>query len=738
MSIEAFKLYGTVEVKGIGPAIAELKSLDTAAASVARSVPGSFSALYAMTPLLAGAATVLASTFGAAVTGIWSLASKAAEAGGHLQDLSQQTNYSVETLSLLKAEAKTSGTDLDSLSSSLVIFQKNLTKSADGNDKLSEAFKTLGVTSTDNEIALKQVFTGLANVKDKTQQTALAMEVFGRSGKGMLGVIKETGGDIDGSMAKLRRWGLIVSEEDAVAADRFGDELANMEMMLSGVTRKIGSETLPAFSAFFEQLDASLDANSVEWKKWGDVLVDIILTVESVAGGFASAISNQGSSFNPGGFAMDLWRGTSKSADDLVKRYDALTNPKVGGDFGVSSGLTRRKGLGGDDEGGSPSRRRSRAHSGGGGAINIGNDGLNLLASEQRQYEMLSAKTETARVNLDLLSQGYSNINPKIAEHIRMYAKLIDVQKENETVQQQLKQQEEEQLRVTNSVIDSILADKTAISDLQSGMPAWTRQALDFIAAKKQEGYVWADNTSQVYLNLQALKEQLTVQKQALTRPRSVNENINGQGIRLASGSETRARLATPEQQDLHERIANFNQQMEGAATQMADIFDRGVGAAFKGGWKAMFAEVGLGFKDMLRQMERELIRSAILKLLQSFGPKAASGAPTETAGSAGGGGFLSGVLGKLFGGFRASGGSMSSGSFYVAGEHGPELISGPGHVHNASQTRSMMGGGSQPQRFIFVDDQRAAQEHFNASDRNFLYKVRRNQRQMARIDRFR
>jgi hypothetical protein len=73
-----------------------------------------------------------------------------------------------------------------------------------------------------------------------------------------------------------------------------------------------------------------------------------------------------------------------------------------------------------------------------------------------------------------------------------------------------------------------------------------------------------------------------------------------------------------------------------------------------------------------------------------------------------GGGGFnlgsiFSKLFGGLFGGGRASGGGMSAGRFYMAGEHGPELISGPGYVHNNRETRQMMGGGYDPQNIIFA-----------------------------------
>ena len=58
--------------------------------------------------------------------------------------------------------------------------------------------------------------------------------------------------------------------------------------------------------------------------------------------------------------------------------------------------------------------------------------------------------------------------------------------------------------------------------------------------------------------------------------------------------------------------------------------------------------------------------------------------------GSSGGGG-------GGFGGGRASGGWMASGSTYLVGELGPELITPTrsGYVHNAEETEGMLGGHS-------------------------------------------
>jgi tape measure domain-containing protein len=107
-------------------------------------------------------------------------------------------------------------------------------------------------------------------------------------------------------------------------------------------------------------------------------------------------------------------------------------------------------------------------------------------------------------------------------------------------------------------------------------------------------------------------------------------------------------------------------------------------------------------------------------------------------AGSGGGGfgGFFAKLFGSIFGGFRESGGGMSAGRFYVAGERGPEIVAGPGHVYNASQTRQMMsgGGGGREQRFIFVDSEREAQRHRSARADNFIMQWRANRHIISRF----
>lgn len=108
-------------------------------------------------------------------------------------------------------------------------------------------------------------------------------------------------------------------------------------------------------------------------------------------------------------------------------------------------------------------------------------------------------------------------------------------------------------------------------------------------------------------------------------------------------------------------------------------------------------------------------------------------GSPSNSKG--GGGGFLSSIFGKLFGGFRESGGGMQSGRFYVAGENGPEIVTGPGYVHNASQTRSMMSGGD-THVMLAIGDRAVADmnDHYLGSRRGTRKMIRLNARYGRKI----
>src|SRR5262249_27963983 len=107
---------------------------------------------------------------------------------GKLIDLSQKTGISVETLSALEVVARTTGGSLEQLTASLGIFQKNLEEAQTEGTKAAQVFEKLGVSTGDTEQALRDTVKALAEMPEGFEQTALALEVFGRGGKAFLAI----------------------------------------------------------------------------------------------------------------------------------------------------------------------------------------------------------------------------------------------------------------------------------------------------------------------------------------------------------------------------------------------------------------------------------------------------------------------------------------------------------------------------------------------------------------------
>ena len=216
---------------------------------------------------VAGPIGIAVVAIGAAVVGVlklsealFSLGKAAADSQGKLYDLSQQTGVSVETLSALGFLAEQTGGNIEAVSASLGIFQKNLEDATDPTTKQAEAFKKLGVEVTDTEETLRATLKALAAMPVGFQQTAAALELFGRGGKQILAILKEANGDIDTTIKELAAMG-IGSSDAAKQADKFNDQLGKLHTQLQGVVNLLGNQMIPTFIKAGEIIQKTVTEN---------------------------------------------------------------------------------------------------------------------------------------------------------------------------------------------------------------------------------------------------------------------------------------------------------------------------------------------------------------------------------------------------------------------------------------------------------------------------------------------
>lgn len=154
----------------------------------------------------------------------------------NLNDLNKKTGVSVEQLSGLGLAAKQSGSDLESIASSINKLSKNI--GADG-----EKFKALGVTAKDPIEAFKQLADIFVAVKDPQARAALGAEALGKSWEGAAPLLAEGGKNIGEMVEKGMRLSKVTTES-AQAADKFNDELAELKAISGGLGTKLASEML--------------------------------------------------------------------------------------------------------------------------------------------------------------------------------------------------------------------------------------------------------------------------------------------------------------------------------------------------------------------------------------------------------------------------------------------------------------------------------------------------------------
>jgi phage-related protein len=221
-------------------------------------VEGAAQALTSRVGPLGGALGALAPV--ATVGGLAALVGKTIEAGDKFNDLSQRTGVSVESLAKFNKAAATSGTDIDAVAKSLGRLSKGLYETATtGKGPTAEALKTLGISATDAAGKLKsadQVTLEIANkfkaMPDGVEKTALAMQLFGKSGAEMVPLLNMGGTAIDSLSSKM-------TTAFAEKADQYSDKLAVLGGKVGGLAAGLTMALLPALELVVDGITAVVD-----------------------------------------------------------------------------------------------------------------------------------------------------------------------------------------------------------------------------------------------------------------------------------------------------------------------------------------------------------------------------------------------------------------------------------------------------------------------------------------------
>jgi len=206
-----------------------------------------------------------------------------ADTGEHFENLSKQTGISVLALSSMKATSDQMGLSLESITGATKKMQANLSAMGDDTKKATEALKPLGLTLNDLKgLKPEEQFFKLGNkiaaIKDPTERTAQAMDLFGKSGTELLPFFNNGTASLSDMEAEAKKLGLSF---DDLAVDKAAKANAAFDAMTAsaqGAEQQLAIALAPAITNLVNQI-TPLIQTLTQWVEKNPELTQTILEV---------------------------------------------------------------------------------------------------------------------------------------------------------------------------------------------------------------------------------------------------------------------------------------------------------------------------------------------------------------------------------------------------------------------------------------------------------------------------
>jgi len=265
--------------------------------------------------------TAMASLAGALSAGVFIAAGKAAlNYADSIAKMSQRIGMTTEELSKLNYAGKLTDVSISDLKVGVQQLSKNM-------EAGSEGLAALGISATDasgnlrstNEVFM-EVADAFAGMEDGAGKTALAMNIFGRSGAQLITMLN-TGRNGLASMAdEAQRFGVVISAEAGKNAEQFNDNLTRMQEISNGLAQEIMRELLPTLNNLLEELLKYVE------KSGG---------IQSAISGIKTEFSDLARVVTASSDALDRLKEWSAAFDDFVKKYGPFSSAAQNGFYGL-------------------------------------------------------------------------------------------------------------------------------------------------------------------------------------------------------------------------------------------------------------------------------------------------------------------------------------------------------------------------------------------------------------------
>ena len=163
----------------------------------------------------------------------------------------RQVGLTADRLQAMSLVAGEAGVSTQSLTNTLGIMQRNIVELERGTATQVRAFEALGLSivnlqGLNADEQFEQIANALNNVQDPAERTALAMEVFGRSGREVINMLDGYSDKLADATEFQRRFGIAISQTDAEAIERANDAVGRLREAFGGLGNLMAAAVAPA------------------------------------------------------------------------------------------------------------------------------------------------------------------------------------------------------------------------------------------------------------------------------------------------------------------------------------------------------------------------------------------------------------------------------------------------------------------------------------------------------------
>lgn len=194
---------------------------------------------------------------GVSVAGFTSWIKGAIDAADAMGDISERTGLAIEEISGLQLAFKMGGVNAEELSGTMAKLSRSVVDNAAAFDAIKVKTKNADGSFKSTRELLGEVADKFASYEDGIEKSALAQELFGKSGASLIPILNMGSKGLAEMDEMAKKLGLTIDKDTSKQAQKFNDTLDLIGLGAKGIATRVAADLLPTLSGLAEQFFTS-------------------------------------------------------------------------------------------------------------------------------------------------------------------------------------------------------------------------------------------------------------------------------------------------------------------------------------------------------------------------------------------------------------------------------------------------------------------------------------------------